>query len=218
MSEVWFDRETNEPLWRTLPVDSYDPERHELRVLSAADTRGYLESIVRLQDEFFPRARILFTVSPVTLNATFRPIGVVTANAASKATIRSGVDEFFRANPGGLGRRYFYYPSYELVMDVYRRPFLDDNRHPDDAAVGHVLAIFADNYTDFGERTALKTLPELQEAITSDAQQRAHRFEVASADKEREIRNLSEALEERLRVIEVLDAEVQRLRALLDDK
>ena len=49
MSEVWFDRTTNEQLWRTLPVNSYDPELHELRVLSVSDTRAYLESIVRLQ-------------------------------------------------------------------------------------------------------------------------------------------------------------------------
>jgi len=101
-------------------------------------------------------------------------------------------------------------------MDVYRRPFLDDNRHPEDAAIGHMLAIFADNYTDFGETAELKSLPALREAISSDAQQRAHRFEQSSADKEREIRTLSKALDERLAVIEVLDAEVKRLRALLD--
>jgi hypothetical protein len=213
LSEVWFDRVTNEPLWRALPMSTYDAERHEVRILTASQTRDYLESIARLQAQFFPQAKVLFTVSPVAFNATFRPISSVTANAASKAIIRAALDEFLRLHADEVGTRLFYFPSYEMMMDVYRRPFVADNMHPEDVAISRVLALFASAYTSLAEGEGLTSLPELREAITSDAQQQALRFSLASSEKEIEIRNLSKALDERLRVIEVLDAEVQRLRS-----
>jgi hypothetical protein len=45
----------------------------------------------------------------------------------SKAILRTAVDEFFR-DVGGEGVAY-YWPSYEIVMDVFGERWMDDRRH-----------------------------------------------------------------------------------------
>jgi hypothetical protein len=94
LSEVWYDRVTGEPLWRAMPADQFDPERHVFRVETMAQTLQWLETIERLRAQHVPDMKIVFTVSPVPLGVTFRPISAVTANSASKAIVRASLDEF----------------------------------------------------------------------------------------------------------------------------
>ena len=47
LSEIWYDRITGEPLWRALPVDQFDPERHVFAVETMAQTLQWLETIER---------------------------------------------------------------------------------------------------------------------------------------------------------------------------
>jgi hypothetical protein len=147
LSEVWYDTVTGEPLWRAVPARSFDERRHRFRVLTVAETVASLEEIHRLRKRFLPRLRIIFTVSPIRLRATFRPISAVTANSASKAILRASVDEFLRAHPDELGQDYFYFPSYELVTDVAQEPFTRDNRHVYRSVVDRTLALFTRFYT-----------------------------------------------------------------------
>ena len=49
-----------------------------------------------------PRAHIVFTLSPVPLNATFRGVSCVSANSVSKAILRVAVDELLREEGHGI--------------------------------------------------------------------------------------------------------------------
>jgi hypothetical protein len=104
LSEVWYDRVTGEPLWRALPVDQFDPERHVFRVETMAQTLQWLETIERLRARHVPDMKIIFTVSPVPLGVTFRPVSALTANSASKAIVRAALDEFLRNHQEEVGR------------------------------------------------------------------------------------------------------------------
>ena len=96
LSEVWYDKQTGEPLWRALTRRHYDPARHVFRVESMQDTKRHLEKIEEIRRRHLPNLRIIFTVSPVRLTATFRPVSAISANSVSKAILRAALDEFLR--------------------------------------------------------------------------------------------------------------------------
>jgi hypothetical protein len=210
LSEVWFDRTTNEPLWRTLPLDQYDPSRHEFRVLTVQETEAYLQSIARIRQEHLPDLKILYTVSPIPLIATFRPVSALTANAVSKAIIRAGLDEFLRNRQAELNTTFFYFPSYELVTDVLHRPFRADNRHLYDAVVSQVLNMFAFGYTSLSASESPKlNYADVSELLTAEVREleRSNReLQTITEEKEAMIRELSRAADERLALIEQLQA------------
>lgn len=149
LSEVWFDKATGESLWRAIPEKYDDPGRHAFRVQSYTDTAYALETIHRLCERYLPDLKIVFTISPVRLAATFRPISALTANSVSKAILRAALDEFLRAHPGQLNKNYYYFPSYEMVLDFFRDPFREDNRHLCSFVPAKILVHFAKAYTTF---------------------------------------------------------------------
>lgn len=71
LSEIWHDRTTGEPMWRAVPLESYDPSRHAFKVLSVSETVASFEEIDAIRREYLPGLKILYTVSPVRLRMTF---------------------------------------------------------------------------------------------------------------------------------------------------
>ncbi|HEY9348946.1 MAG TPA: GSCFA domain-containing protein, partial [Inquilinus sp.] len=134
LSEVWYDEPTGEVFWRAVPKDKYDPARHKFRVTSHAENLENLQAIHALIRGFRPDATVLFTVSPIPLTATFRPVTCLSANAVSKAILRAAMDEFFRRNAPS-DPRLFYFPSYDIVMHGFSHQWRDDRRH----VYSHVL-------------------------------------------------------------------------------
>jgi len=119
LSEVWYDEETGGVFWRAVPRQHYDPSRHKFRVCSMAETKAALTRIRELVVKHVPNAKLLFTLSPVPLAATFRPVGCITANSVSKAILRAALDEMLREAGDALNRSLFYWPSYEIVTDLF---------------------------------------------------------------------------------------------------
>src|ERR1700687_6393502 len=160
LSEVWYDRVTGEPLWRALPVDQFDPERHVFRVETMAQTLQWLETIERLRARHVPDMKIIFTVSPVPLRVTFRPVSALTANSASKAIVRAALDEFLRNHQEDVGRCSFYFPSYELAENYFIDPYEPDNRHISPTVAAGIIRYFVEHYcsADMIERTGRSLL------------------------------------------------------------
>jgi hypothetical protein len=133
LSEIWYDEPTGEVFWRAVPSNRYDPARHKFRVSSVDENKANLSAILSLIRTYRPDAKLILTLSPVALTATFRPVSCMTANAASKAILRAALDEFMRSidDPDT-----FYFPSYEIVTQCFDVPFSPDRKHPH----GHVLA------------------------------------------------------------------------------
>jgi hypothetical protein len=236
LSEVWYDRVTGEPLWRALPVDQFDPERHVFRVETMAQTLQWLETIERLRARHVPDMKIIFTVSPVPLGVTFRPVSALTANSASKAIVRAALDEFLRNHQEDVGRHAFYFPSYELAENYFIDPYGPDNRHISPTVAAGIIRYFVKHYcsADMIERTG-RSLRDLDG--TGQLEQFIQQSRIASTDpqsgellariaalegriidlqkvcdeRQEVIVGLDRAARERLDLIHRLDAEVKRL-------
>jgi hypothetical protein len=98
LSEVWYDEISGGTFWRAVPLNVYDETRHKFRVCTHAETKEKIERIYHLIKKHIPNSKVLFTLSPVPLAATFRPISCITANSSSKAILRAALDEFIREN------------------------------------------------------------------------------------------------------------------------
>ena len=144
LAEVWYSTLTGEVFWRAIPANRFDPARHGFRLTSVAENVENLVAIRDLIRRHRPQASIVFTLSPIPLHATFRPVSCVSANAVSKATLRVALDEVMRACADD--RRLFYYPAYEIVREAFGDPFLDDNRHLQPHVVQAVVRTFEQAY------------------------------------------------------------------------
>ena len=111
--ETWFDTRLGLYLNVVPPTQliKAEPDRFEFRVLSYADILAGLEELhaLLLRHRAKP-LKMLVTVSPVPLLATFRDMDVLVANAYSKAVQRAALDEFLIGKAG-----VDYFPSYEFV-------------------------------------------------------------------------------------------------------
>jgi len=140
LSEIWYDKKSGEAFWRAIPAQYFDPDRHDFRISSVEENKSNLEKITRLIRKARPEAPIIYTLSPVPLMATFRPVSCVTASSVSKAILRVAVDEFMRSNEND--GQLFYFPSYEIVKEFFPDPYAEDNRHIKPEIVATVMQTF----------------------------------------------------------------------------
>jgi hypothetical protein len=150
LSEVWYDKVSGEPLWRALTEDTFDPSRHVFRVETLAQTLEWLEAIERIRKAYLPRMKIVFTVSPIPLKTTFRPVSAITANSVSKAILRAALDEFLRRHDDALGTDLYYFPAYEFVTNYFVDPFREDGRHLAPIVPGTIISFFVRHFCEAG--------------------------------------------------------------------
>ncbi|MEM8849598.1 MAG: GSCFA domain-containing protein [Pseudomonadota bacterium] len=140
LSEVWYDEVSGGVFWRSIPEDVYDPSRHKFRVTSVEENKANIRAIYDLIRKHRPEAKIITTLSPVPLIATFRPVSCISANSVSKAVLRVAIDELMR-EIGDEGYLH-YWPSYEIVTDVFHSPFKKDRRHLPRAVLDFIMMLF----------------------------------------------------------------------------
>ena len=140
LSEIWYDEPTGNVFWRTIPKDAYDPERHKFRVSSVEENKDNMRKIYDLIRKHRPDAKIIFTLSPIPLQATFRDNSCITSNAVSKGVLRVAIDELYREkrDEGVL----HYWPSYEMITDAFGQPYKHDRRHPKDEVLDFIMMLF----------------------------------------------------------------------------
>lgn len=105
--------------------------------------------IVAAVERINPAARILLTVSPVPLIATFEDEHVLTATTYSKSVLRVAAGEAARQSG-----RVAYFPSYEIITGNFTRGryYADDLREVREEGVRHVMRLFMAHYAQSGEQ------------------------------------------------------------------
>jgi hypothetical protein len=118
LTEVWEDLHDGSVV--CLPSGPYvneggDMKRYRFRVTRYAENLANLEHIHAIMAQHNPACRIIVTVSPVHLWATFRTDSdVISASCNSKSTLRAVADEFAHAHENVI-----YFPAYEMAT-IYR--------------------------------------------------------------------------------------------------
>ena len=148
LSEIWFDNASGETMWRPILSQAYEPARHTFKLAGAAETVLAFRDLDRLLETFMPGTKVIFTLSPVPLLFTFRDQSPITANHVSKAILRVALDEFLFSEDIRARNWYHYFPSYELVLNLFDNPFESDNRHVRPEVAAAILDIFSAAYTD----------------------------------------------------------------------
>lgn len=122
---------------------SMDESLHSFRNFRYQEVLSDLLSWCLRIREINPTVRILLTVSPVPLNATYVPQNVWTSTTYSKSVLR--------AVAGDASEELSfvdYFPSYEIVTcpQVQGRYFEDDLREVKEVGVRHVMRVFSRHY------------------------------------------------------------------------
>ena len=106
------------------PPEVFDESRHEHALLSVDENVDNLRRFYETARAVNPQLRLIVTLSPVPLLATFADRHAVVSDAVSKATLRVALDVFCREH-----REVIYFPSYEIATRMPDWPYQKDNRH-----------------------------------------------------------------------------------------
>jgi hypothetical protein len=124
---------------------------------TAAEVVDDLDALVARVRSVNPTCRILLTVSPVPLVATYDDRHVLVSNAISKAVLRVAADEVTRNHDCVE-----YFPSYEIIAGSAAGAgyFEPDLRSVSERGVGHVMRVFAAHLLQGAADEAEHTLAE----------------------------------------------------------
>ena len=144
-TEIWYNGHSGLAYSSTPPPSIYDRSRDVNKQTSFEDNLATIEEAWHRIKRHNPNAKMIITVSPVPLKATFQGGNAVVAAEEAKATLRAVVAEF-----ANTADDVYYFPAYELVRsnrDI-REPFLPDNRHVKEEAVAAIMQMFQARYVD----------------------------------------------------------------------
>ena len=105
------------------------------------DLQNFLDKLAVIN----PNAKIILTVSPVPLIATYEHQHVLVSTTYSKSVLRAAAGEIAKANA-----HCDYFPSYEIITGNYSRGqyFETDLRSITQEGVDHVMRIFLSSYAN----------------------------------------------------------------------
>jgi hypothetical protein len=141
-SEIWYSASDGSVYSQIPPTQVFDPTLHRYRNSTLAENIDNLNAVYALFKENNPGGRIIISLSPVPLNATFQHKNAVIANNENKSMLRCAVSEFVHAHPDDVS----YFPSYEIVTLLEPAPYTDDNRHVRIDTIERIMAFFQRYY------------------------------------------------------------------------
>jgi len=141
LTETWLDIKSG----AVLPVapgvygGPWPSANYQFTNFSYSDCESDLREFAAIIKRINPRARIILTVSPVSLVATMENQSVAISTCHSKSVLRAVAGEFARLNANA-----FYFPSYEIITNPAAGGlFYEDNyREVTQAGVATVMQAF----------------------------------------------------------------------------
>jgi hypothetical protein len=120
--EIWVGAVSGRSVWKR-PRDL--SEQHVFHVMTVQEIVSDIRSTVDMIRSINRDTQIVFTVSPVPLEATFRDLPIAVANMDSKSRLRAGLGEVLEGGSAGV----FYWPSYEWITMLREDVYDPDGRH-----------------------------------------------------------------------------------------
>ncbi len=124
---------------------TWDPDLYEFVNFNVGEVVADLAAALDILRSINPAAKIIITVSPVPLLATFRDQHVLVSNTYSKSVLRVAAEQV----AAGLGD-VMYFPSFEIITNPSTGSmyFEEDLRSVSQAGVQHVMRVFFKHLTD----------------------------------------------------------------------
>lgn len=155
LTEAWRSRTDGSvfPLAPGVVAGSFDPQKHAFHNFTVNEVLDSLFWTLKRLRAVNPAVRVLLTVSPVPLIATFEDRHVLVSTTYSKSVLRvaaqAAADEFAFVD---------YFPSYEIITGsatggLY---YESDQREVNRLGVSHAMRCFVNNYVDGIARTENK--------------------------------------------------------------
>lgn len=131
------------PLAPGVAGGKFDPARHAFANATVSECASDLAALIEGAAKINPKLKILLTVSPVALMATYEPRHVLASTVCSKSILRAAADETERRF-----KNVIYFPSYEIVTSpaAEGRYYADDLRQVNCLGVDHVMRVFAKHF------------------------------------------------------------------------
>jgi hypothetical protein len=146
LTEAWRARADGAvfPLAPGVVAGAFDPAAYEFVNFATAEVLADLRAFRTALRTINPRAKLVLTVSPVPLVATYEPRHVLVSTVASKSILRAAAEEYCREDPEA-----WYFPSYEIVTGPHARgsAFGPDLREVSEATVARVMRLFLQHAT-----------------------------------------------------------------------
>ena len=149
LTEAWVSRHDGAvfPLAPGVVASSPDPTDYVFKNFTVGEVEADLLAFIDLLRRINPAVRMILTVSPVALMATYEDRHVLVSTVYSKSVLRvvAGSVSAARANVA-------YFPSYEVITGPHggRAMYEDDLREVRPEAVQHVMSLFAKHYLGSG--------------------------------------------------------------------
>lgn len=154
LTEAWWSKDDHAvvPLAPGVVGATCDADAYVPKNFTGAEVSLDLQRLVDVLTQRNPLIRILLTVSPVPLIASFGDEHVLSATTYSKSVLRVAAGEVAQNNA-----HVAYFPSFEIITGAFNRGryFAEDLRQVTEAGVDHVMRSFLHHYTSTPvERTA----------------------------------------------------------------
>lgn len=124
---------------------SFSPSIYEFKNFAIDEVRRDLMQFIGSLKSVNPRLRIILTVSPVPLIATYEPRHVLVSTTLSKAILRVAAHEVSQTS-----NDVEYFPSYEIISGspIGAPYFANDLRQVEEVGVNHVMRVFEKHFID----------------------------------------------------------------------
>lgn len=159
LTECWVSRKDNAayPICPGVSGGSFDESRHKFENHGVPHMLGNMTLFLSKLRLVNPKCRVILTVSPVPLAATYEPRSALLSTMYSKAALRVLAQTVVDSN-----KNVTYFPSYEIITGNYNRGcyFASDLRNILEVGVDHVMRLFFEHFTT-GQAAGEAARPDL---------------------------------------------------------
>lgn len=177
------------PLAPGVVSNEIDSSEFSFYNFDTAEVKRDLSLFISQLNSVNPRAKLLLTISPVSLVATYEDRHVLVSTIASKSILRAAVEAVVREYSSHVA----YFPSYEIITGPQSkgRFFKEDLREVSDEGVSYVMSLFTKHYLtrkqekDFiAEKVQQKSAPPPIEELKDDDYRRMNEIASIVCDEE----------------------------------
>lgn len=166
LTESWVSAEDGAvyPLAPGVAGGNYDSARYQFQNFGIHDVLADLRQFIELCNSVNQQIKILLTVSPVALVATYENRHVLTSTICSKSILRTAADEMEKEFDNVI-----YFPSYEIITSPASegRYYQDDLREVTPEGVAHVMRVFRRHFIESSVSNSSATISSANAMATS---------------------------------------------------